>query len=111
MFGFLKLSGAPPRAYAYYRKSKKLEEKKSMEDLYNKYYSLIKKHETTIMHEARLEPPNRNESIREFRKRQEALILIRSFDDMAKYGLERGYSEFLIGLFYQKEISAYLNMK
>ena len=111
MFGFLKLSGAPPRAYAYYRKSKNLEEKKSMEDLYNKYYSLIKKHEIVVMAEARLEPPNRNESIRDFRKRQEAMILIRSFDDMAKYGFEKGYSELLIGLFYQKEISAYMNSK
>lgn len=111
MFGFFKLSGAPPKAYAYYKDSKDIKEKIILEDLYNKFTSLIKKYEKVVMQEAKIEPPNRYETIREFRKRQEAMILIRAFDDMAKYGFEKGYSEFLIGLFYQKEISAYLNLK
>lgn len=111
MFGFLKLSGAPPRAYVYYKQTEKIEEKKIMEDLYSKFSSLIKKYEKVVMQEVMLEPSNRNESIREFRKRQEAMILIRTFNDMAKYGYEKGYSEFLIGLFYQKEISAFVNSK
>lgn len=111
MFGFLKLSGAPTRAYTYYKQTENIEEKKIMEDLYSKFSSLIKKYEKVVMQEAMLEPSNRNESIREFRKRQEAMILIRTFNDMAKYGYEKGYSEFLIGLFYQKEISAFVNSK
>ncbi|MBT2571784.1 hypothetical protein [Planococcus sp. ISL-110] len=111
MFGFLKLSGAPPRAYAYYKQSENIEEKKFMEDLYNKFSSLIKKYEIIVKNEAKLEPPNRNESIREFRKRQEAKILIRAYDDMVRYGLEKGYPEFLISLFYPKEVSPYMNLK
>lgn len=111
MFGFLKLFGAPPRAYGYYTKCANDEEKRVMEDLYNKFCVLLKKYEIVVMKEARLEPPNRNESIREFRKRQEAKILIRGYEDMIIYGFEKGYDEFLLGLFYPKEISPYLNLR
>lgn len=75
MFGSFKLSGAPPRAYTYYKQLENIEEKKIMEDLYSKFSSLLKKYEKVVMQEAKLEPSNRNEPIKEFRKRQEAMIL------------------------------------
>lgn len=105
MFGFLKLSGAPPGAYTYYQHCKNSEEKMIMDDLHKEFSALFKKHEKIVMDAARLEQKNRNESIREFRKRQEALVLIRAFDDTAKYGFEKRYSEFIISLFYPREIS------
>lgn len=105
----MKLNGAPPKAFKYYRETKEQEEKIIMEDLYKSYSALIKKYEKEVMKEARLEPPNRNETIRDFRERQEGKILTEAFEEMAGYGFEKGYPEFLISLFYQKDISTYLN--
>ena len=104
MFGFLKLSGAPPRAFMYYRQVTNYEEKVVMEDLYKRLSGFIKQREKEVRQEAKLELPNQSESIREFRNRQEATVLFRAFDDMARYGNEKGYPEFLISLFYPREI-------
>lgn len=100
MFGFIKLAGAPPKAYTYYRQTKESEEKVIIEDLYKKYSGLIKEFEKEVVKESKSEAPNRSESIIDFRKRQEAKILIRAFDEMARYGNEKRYPEFLISLFY-----------
>lgn len=109
MFGVLKMSGAPPKAFSYYRKTKDLEEKIILEDLYKTFSINIKKHEKLVFKQSKLEPMNRSESIRDFRKRQEALTLMLAFEELAEYGNKKGYSEFFISMFYQKEISEYIN--
>ncbi|GKV66152.1 MULTISPECIES: hypothetical protein [unclassified Sporosarcina] len=89
MFGIFKLLGSPPRAYHYYRYTKKKNEKIILEDLHQKNNDLIKKWDSKIT-------SGDNKELREMR------ILALSFEDLHIYGTERGYPEYLIALFYKE---------
>ncbi|WP_417204677.1 hypothetical protein [Acetoanaerobium sticklandii] len=99
MFGFMKLSGAPPKAYHYYRATKETVEKAILEDLYNKYDALIKAEEFRY-----------KESVKELKslgmgaydpEEERKFILSNTFSKLCDYGLNKGYSDLLISLFYQ----------
>jgi len=87
MFGFLKLSGAPPRAYQYYRSTKDKYEREIIEDLYKEYEKFVKKWDTEII-----------SGDYEFRKNK---IFSSAFADLTTYGNDKEYSEFHLSLFYQ----------
>lgn len=99
MFGFIKLSGAPPRAFQAYRASNEPVEKAIIEDLYKKYDQLIREEE--INYKKSVEILKSHGSGGYNKETEKKFILSNTFRRLFDYGLEKGYSEFLISLFYQ----------
>jgi hypothetical protein len=97
LFGLFKLSGAPPTAFSYYRSTKDKNEKAILEDLYKAYDGFIKESEAFVKHSSKLGATNFNDY-----EYQKMFILSSAFDDLCKYGNEKGYSEFFVSLFHQK---------
>lgn len=99
MFGFLKLSGAPPRAFKYYRSTKDPIEKAILEDLYEEYDNFVKEEELEFNRIQKLISINGVSGYDD--ASQKAIILSGTYDKLTQYGNSKGYSEFLISLFYQ----------
>ncbi|MDQ1912522.1 hypothetical protein RAC89_19190 [Paenibacillus sp. GD4] len=100
MFGFFKLSGAPPRAFQYYRSTKDADEKTILEDLYKAYNQFIKDEEAEVKRLQKMLSANGVRSYDDYNY-QKTVILSSAFDSLVKYGENKGYSEFLISLFHQ----------
>ncbi|MEH7514254.1 hypothetical protein V7146_16190 [Gottfriedia acidiceleris] len=96
MFGLFKLSGAPPKAFSYYRSIKDNNEKAILEDLYKAYNGFIKESEAFLKQSKKLGATNFDDY-----EYQKMFILSSAFDDLCKYGIQKGYSEFHISLFHQ----------
>lgn len=105
MFSFLKsltkLSGAPPRAFQYYRSTKDETEKAILEDLYEAYDEFIKKEEKEIMRLRELFSYNGGSRTFENPEERKFHILSGAFDKLQKYGTKKDYPDFLISLFNQ----------
>jgi hypothetical protein len=101
MFGFLKLMGAPPKAFNYYRSTKDSDEKFILEDLYIEYDKNIKKEEAETKRLQKLLNANGINSYDHYEDRKR-VILSSAFENLYEYGINKGYPEFLISLFHQK---------
>lgn len=99
MFGFMKLIGAPPKAYHYYRSTKNSSEKAIIQDLYKEYDDLIRKEEIRYKDFVKSRESYGLASYNSDEERE--FILSNAFGRLIEYGDDKGYSEFLISLFYQ----------
>lgn len=91
MFKLFKMSGAPPKVFQYYRQTKDTKEKAILEDLYNSYDALVK------LKDVQSKDVQRRLDLETTRR----MILSSVFEDLYKYGNDKGYPEYLILLFYQ----------
>ncbi|SMP38273.1 hypothetical protein [Anoxynatronum buryatiense] len=99
MFGFLKLGGAPPAAYNYYRGTSNQEERTILEDLYNVYDKSVKlvEHDFKELRKHLLKNGSSIDSLPDER----SYILGGTYEKLKEYGKNKGYPEALISLFDQ----------
>lgn len=96
MVGFFKMFGAPPKVVSYYKATDKTEKAK-LETLYKLYDGFVKEESVEM---ERQEEMFRINNIRYDRKFNEWLILNSAFERIYQFGLNNGYPEHLLILFY-----------
>lgn len=94
MFGFFKLSSAPPNVYRYYRHTNDSNEKKVIEILNNKYNEVLKESEI-VVRRAEINGANNFNNV-EYRN---ALIQTMAFEELIEFANKENYPEFLVMLF------------